>query len=236
MSLRDVPVKRPAMAPLREIERPRIRDGRAPAGIWAAAAVVLLLAALALGMVASADGVLGWDRFIAQFLQFPRSDILDRAAWLLSRVGDVESMVAVAFVIAALLAIRGRRGLAVFLLAAAALRALGPWLKALFGSPRPPADFVNVIEQTDGFGYPSGHALGAALLYGAIAVVAPAVIPNRPLARAIQVAAVLMIFFTAWARVRLGVHWPSDVCGGALFGLGFVCLLVAGLRAWRIRT
>jgi len=29
------------------------------------------------------------------------------------------------------------------------------------------------------------------------------------------------------------VHWPSDVAGGLLFGLATVCLLQAGLLAWR---
>ena len=90
-----------------------------------------------------------------------------------------------------------------------------------------------IVAQADGLGFPSGHAMGAALFYGAIAIVAPQVIANRLVARGIQVAAFVMMVLIALSRVRLGVHWPSDVVGGLLFGLAIVCLLQAVLLTWR---
>jgi undecaprenyl-diphosphatase len=127
----------------------------------------------------------------------------------------------------------GRRDLAVFLGVAAALRAVGPGLKALIASPRPPPETIAIMVQADGLGFPSGHAMGAALFYGTIVVIAPQVVANSLIVRVIQVAAAVMMILIALSRVRLGVHWPSDVVGGLLFGLGGVCLLQSAMLGWR---
>jgi undecaprenyl-diphosphatase len=90
-----------------------------------------------------------------------------------------------------------------------------------------------IVAKSDGLGFPSGHAFGAALLYGAIAIIAPQVVADRLASRAIQVFSVALMTLIALSRVRLGVHWPSDVVGGLLFGLGAVCLLQAVFLTWR---
>jgi undecaprenyl-diphosphatase len=198
--------------------------------------LTLLLAAFALGAAVARDRALAWDPPVAGAIQDPRSAALDQLAWIVSRIGDVWPALVIVLGVAVFLVARGRVDLAALLVAAASLRVLSTPLKALFGSPRPPSDALAILEPTDGYGYPSGHALGAALLCGAIAAIAPDVIHNPTAARAAQMAAVAAIALVALSRVRLGVHWPSDVVGGVLFGLGLVCLLVATLRSWRART
>ena len=233
MELNDTPIEGRVPGEANHSRRPR-GSARCPrVGSWALAGLLLLVAAAMLGLAVATDGVLALDPPLARIVQEPDSGFLDALATVVSRIGDVSVMVAIALTLAAFLAVRGRRELALFLVIAASLRAFGPELKRMFGSPRPPADLLTVLEQSDGFGYPSGHALGAALLYGAIAVIAPEVVQSRMLAKGIQVAAAAMILLTALARVRLGVHWPSDVVGGVLFGLGFVLVLFAALGSWR---
>ena len=201
---------------------------------WAGVGVLLVLAGLALGAVASGPGIVPGDRAVALAVQSPESAALDSLALVVSRLGDTyPSMVLLSLLLAALLAWRGRRDLAVLIALVLALRAIGPGLKWVIDSPRPTADVIAVLYQSSGLGYPSGHALGAALFYGAIVVIAPQVLDNRLLVRAIHVGAVMMIVATALARVRLGVHWPSDVVGGVLFGVGPICLLQAVWFAWR---
>ena len=195
---------------------------------WAVAGTTLVAIGSGLGLVVAGPGVLPMDADLMGAVQQPASDALDRAAWVVSRISDgFPAMALLALIAVALLTLRGRGDLAIFVGAAAALRGLNPFLKWLAGSARPPADIVAAIEQADGLGFPSGHAFGAALFYGAIAAVAPAVAPNRAVAYALQATSTTMILLTAWARVRLGVHWPSDVAGGALLGAGLVCLLRA---------
>ena len=68
-------------------------------------------------------------------------------------------------------------------------------------------------------------ALGAALLFGSLAIAIPSIMSNAAAAKVGSLLAVAMMLLIAWSRVRLGVHWASDVVGGLAFGLGLVALL-----------
>jgi undecaprenyl-diphosphatase len=198
------------------------------------AGLVLLLAALVLAMAAAGEGTLPGDIAIARAVQRPVSAELDAFAVGFSLIGaDFPAMVALAIIGIGWLTFLGRRDLALFLGVAAALRAVGPILKVLIASPRPSVEAVVVVAKADGLGFPSGHALGAALFYGAIVIIAPQVVANRLVARTIQVAAFAMMALIALSRVRLGVHWPSDVVGGLLFGFAAICWMQAVWLAWR---
>jgi membrane-associated phospholipid phosphatase len=213
---------------------PYATDHRGTTASWLSAALVLLLAGFGLAVAAAGDGVVPGDINIARAIQRPASAEIDAVARLASLVGDdFPAMVVLALIGVGTLIYLGRRDLALFLGFAAALRAVGPGLKVIVNSPRPSIEAVAVMAQADGPGYPSGHAMGAALFYSAIAIVIPQVIANRLVARGIQVAAFAMMGLIALSRVRLGVHWPSDVIGGLLFGLAAVCVIQATLLAWR---
>jgi undecaprenyl-diphosphatase len=209
--------------------------------VWLVAGLLLLVAGTLLGVAAAGGGTLPADVLLARAVQRPVSPALDTGAWVISRIGDhFPQMTLLALALVAFLLYRGRADLAAFIAAAAVLRMVNPMLKTLFASGRPTAPDIAIIDLADGFGYPSGHAFGAALFYGAILVIAPSIVRNSALARIIQAAAAAMIVLMALARVRLGVHWPSDVAGGVLFGLGIVCVLKAVLDWlipwWRLRT
>jgi undecaprenyl-diphosphatase len=201
------------------------------------AGLVLLVLGLLLGIAASGPGVLPGDLDLLRWVQQPRSEWLDHVAWDVSRIGDGwPAMTLLAIAAVGLLLFLGRRDLAFFIGLAAAMRAVGPTLKTLADSARPPTDLVMATEPSKGLGFPSGHALGAALFYGAIAVITPEAVHNRVAARVIQGVAVTMILLTAWARVRLGVHWPSDVMGAVLIGFGLVFLLRGAQLGWHERA
>ncbi len=230
---REIPY---ADAASRSATSPTDKEPEHRARRWLLAGLLLLLAAIFLTFIAAGDGTVPGDFAVARVIQQPPSSPLDTAARVMSDIGDeFPAMALMALFGVVLLLLRGRRDLALFLALAAALRALGPVLKVLSNSPRPTLEAVIVVAQEDGLGFPSGHALGAALFYGAVAVVVPQVVANRLLARVLQIFAVVMMVLIAWSRVRLGVHWPSDVAGGLLFGLGLICLVQAAFYLWHAR-
>jgi undecaprenyl-diphosphatase len=105
--------------------------------------------------------------------------------------------------------------------------------------PRPSADLVRVSDDASGYSFPSGHVVGAMVLYGLLFVMAREVLPHRGLRLLFQLFCVFMILATGPARVYVGVHWPSDVLGGYLFGLLVLSLLILAYRrrvwAWGFR-
>lgn len=200
------------------------------AGLWFIGGCLAIALALLLGFVAAGARTIGYE--IEAMVAFQRFGPLqlDSVFQAVTHLGDaLPSLLLISLVISSAFALAGRVDLALFMLAATALRALGPPLKWLFASPRPPIEAVSVLVESDGFGYPSGHAFGAALVYGAIALAISQFVGTALCRRAIQIVAMALVVLIALSRVRLGVHWPSDVAGGLLFGFGLLALLWGGL-------
>ncbi len=91
-------------------------------------------------------------------------------------------------------------------------------IKFVVNRPRPSAALVQVFATEKGSGFPSGHALFAAVVLGFLAYLAVTHLRRRSL-RTLSFASLLtLIILTGVSRVYLGVHWPSDVVGGYLIG------------------
>jgi undecaprenyl-diphosphatase len=141
--------------------------------------------------------------------------------------GAVRAPIEIAFVLGAILSRRFRLALivAVVIVAATLFTDL---VKDYVARPRPPGE---ALVPATGYSFPSGHALGSAVTYGLLALVAwrsrlPAVAR-----RAAVVAGVTIPVLVGLSRVALGVHYPTDVLGGWLAGVAFVALaaIVIGL-------
>jgi undecaprenyl-diphosphatase len=101
-------------------------------------------------------------------------------------------------------------------------RLLSIGLKLVFRRERPPVSNRLVFEDT--FSFPSGHSVFAAVFFTMLAVMLVRVIPPRWFwGRVAAVAACLTTAVTiGLSRVWLGVHYPTDVAGGLILGLGWV--------------
>ena len=120
------------------------------------------------------------------------------------------------------LAIRRRWRLAIYLLVAGAgALVLDPVLKSLVGRLRPVV--AHPVAYGNGDSFPSGHALGSIVCYGALFLVfLPA---TRGLWRRVfTVAIVTLIALIGVSRILLGVHYVSDVLGGWALGITWLGL------------
>jgi len=83
------------------------------------------------------------------------------------------------------------------------------------------AGFRAVIEPSDRFSFPSGHAAAAFLFATVLASFYPSLAPA-----VFTVAAMIGL-----ARVLLGVHYPTDIAAGALLG---ICSGAFALHLWEL--
>jgi undecaprenyl-diphosphatase len=187
--------------------------------------LIALPAAIALALHAATGHLLAFDRpYYDEIQHVPGGRFYEPVANALA-LGVIEY--AVLIVAAGYAWLRGDRLLAASVVLVVAARALNMPLKELIERPRPGVDDVLIRNPATGYGFPSGHASTAMLVFGYVAVVAMLHAP-RPLGAAIVALSVAAMLLIGWDRIYDGAHWPSDVLGGYATG---AALLAAALAA-----
>ena len=128
------------------------------------------------------------------------------------------AVVIVTLVIIGLLA-TGRKLEPIFIASATSLATLLNWLlKLLISRPRPGSEVIQVLVESNGPSFPSGHTIYAVVFYGFLFYLAPRVTRQPAVTGIVRLVLILLILLTGISRVYLGAHWPSDALGSLLLG------------------
>jgi undecaprenyl-diphosphatase len=192
------------------------------------ALVVFVLFAIDTFLVVQND-VLPFDIPIARFIQQLSWGPIVFALQLINWSQGIWQVLLGAVAIVALFVLERRAGWLMLIGSISSL--LDNIIKLVISRQRPPADLVHILSPTTGFSYPSGHAVFFTWMSFMIAVsIAPKIRPAfRPL---LWIAAALVIVLTCIARVWAGAHWPSDVIGGVLLGIGWSAFVLWLPERW----
>jgi membrane-associated phospholipid phosphatase len=176
-----------------------------------------------------ANDVLPFDIPIARFVQQLNWGPVVYPMQLINASAGIWQVLIGAVAIVALFILERRAGWLMLIGSISSL--LDNIIKLVISRQRPPADLVHILSPTTGFSFPSGHAVFFTWMAFMIAVsLAPKI---RPVLRPILwTLVVVLIVLTCIARVWAGAHWPSDVIGGVLLGIGWSAFVLWLPERW----
>ena len=169
---------------------------------------------------------LGLDQGTLLWIHQGASPLLDRLMLLITSLGNPGWAVGV--VVAVLVWTVGRRryqDAGLFLVTCFGGLMIEVGLKQLFAKSRPEL-WPRLISEHS-YSFPSGHAVGAVVLYGGLAYLLTQRWPYQ--ATWIYGITTILIGAIGFSRLYLGVHWPTDVIAGYLVGglWLFSCIQIA---------
>jgi membrane-associated phospholipid phosphatase len=139
----------------------------------------------------------------------------------MSNIGGPAGVAAEIFVVSLILAFRRRWYWLIYLIGTACGGGLLDLeLKRYFARARPAV--AEMLRLASGYSFPSGHAMGSAVAYGAMAYLAFRAIRSWPARAAVIAFLYTLVAAVALSRVYLGVHWVSDIFGGVTAGTVWV--------------
>ncbi|WP_242530394.1 YegS/Rv2252/BmrU family lipid kinase [Nocardioides aromaticivorans] len=135
-------------------------------------------------------------------------------------------MTAATTVFAVVMFVKGHRRAGILIAVVMAATALATYgTKVLVGRGRPVWQDPEYFLHSNAF--PSGHTSSAAAFAGLVILLAVMLVRRAGIRRVISSVAVLAYVLVAADRILLGRHYPSDVVGGTLLGVGVLLLGVA---------
>lgn len=156
------------------------------------------------------ESLLGVDLQVTNWFHTHATHGLTTVARVATTFGSV-GFVTTASVVGLLLLLRARAWdrLLAFTLTMVGGSALNIILKHLFHRQRPVLE--NPLVTLSSFGFPSGHTMGATLLYGFLALLAAQSMKTWRERMSVWIAAGLMIAAVGLSRIYLGAHYLTDV-------------------------
>jgi len=180
-------------------------------------AVLLALAFLALAAFAATGRLFSLDYTVQALVQGGRHPVLEAPMRALTLLGSGYVLAALSLPGWWLLRRAGHplaRALPALVAGGFLVNLLTKWLVA---RPRP---------RLTQYGFPSGHAIGAVIFFGALIYVLWTVPVSRGWRWAGTLASCLLIAAVAYSRLYLKVHWASDVAGGLTGGAAWLLFVL----------
>jgi membrane-associated phospholipid phosphatase len=160
---------------------------------------------------------------------------------VMSTIGGPVGVAAIGIIAAVVLVIKKRyRWLLYLAVTAGGGGLLNLELKRYFARARP--DVAEMLRRATGYSFPSGHAMGSTVVFGALSYLAFRTALQWRWKTAAPALAITLILSVALSRVYLGVHWMSDVAAGITGGTIWVAVTTVAyetlrrIRRMRART
>jgi undecaprenyl-diphosphatase len=147
-------------------------------------------------------------------------------------VGTGVGLGVIVLLIGGALVLRGHASWAAFLVVTAlGGGVLNHGLKVAFARARP--DMAEALWRSTSYSFPSGHAMGSLVVFGALAYLVIRGAQTWRLRSAAVAFALCMVAAIGASRIYLGVHWLSDIVAGVAAGLVWLATTTATYEVYR---
>ena len=184
---------------------------------WRIVCLVSLGLFLGLGVTVYAVGTLPGDLLVRQFLLGSDGGMVRKLARWANYGGRVQVLLPAAILL--------------FVLSSVARRHWRVWCAVLIGSSLIQHAFKFMVGRSrpsgSSLGFPSGHTTAAATFAVVLIYIASRERLSRGQRWIVDTLGICLMLAVGWARIMRHAHWPSDVLGGFLLGIG-----CAAAAAW----
>ena len=205
--------------------------------IVAALAGFAILAALAVAVgwalqtyVLPDHGIGHADEHVNVWLSHHRTGTRNDASFWMSGVGDIPAIPAIVALVMLVAALRRHWRVAAFILTAIAVEAATYRVATLAiqrERPRVPRlDHLPVDAS-----YYSGHTAASVAVYCGVALLITSAVRNGAARCAVWFVAIAIPLLVALSRMYRGMHHPTDVTAGAIWGIGSILVAIMAARA-----
>jgi len=154
-------------------------------------------------------------------------DWIEPALLDITSLGGITVLGLIVVAVTGFLLLQGRYRTALVILVTSASGELANYgLKNVFDRPRP--DIVPHLRSVASTSFPSGHAMQSAIIYLTLGAMLMRIAERRLTKIYCLTVAIGLTLLVGVSRVYLGVHYPTDVIGGWIFGFVWasICWLV----------
>jgi undecaprenyl-diphosphatase len=109
-------------------------------------------------------------------------------------------------------------------------------LKQSLDRSRPPLEWRDRAVRENNQSYPSGHSMGSSIGYGMLGYALARDQRRRRLRAVTSGFLFSLVAAIAFSRVYLRAHWFSDVVGGCLIGVTWLCFWLGWVEIRRLRV
>jgi membrane-associated phospholipid phosphatase len=184
-----------------------------------------VLLAVGILLTHTLDGTVGrWDLDVNRWFVTQRTDSWNAVSGSITFMLDTVPVICVALVAVTLFVIRHHVAEALAIVVGLTLE-ITVFLSVTFVVARPRPDVPRLSSTPTTSSFPSGHTAAAVVLYGGIALGVYWCTRSSLVRNLVWGGALFAVASTGLSRTYRGMHHPTDVFVGALFGLA--CLLLA---------
>lgn len=152
------------------------------------------------------------------------------------RMGIAGAAGILGIIVIALLWFRGWRAEAVCVCLVGIADLINPLLREVIARPRPTEDLIITYREPTDFSFPSGTAMHVVMFSGFLIYLCGNLLKPGWIRTIFQVILGLWIPIMGIWLIYRGVHWPSDVFGGFVYGTFFLWMIIWSFQkytTWR---